>query len=75
MANLLCPSYAVTGENGTRGIEIDCERRVRKVVGSLTVTLASLIETMCVRVVCGCVGREWHLCFGTRDLKEQPSGV
>ena len=58
MAKLLCPSYAVTGENGTRGIEIDCERRVRKVVGSLTVTLASLIETMCVRVVCGCVGRE-----------------
>ena len=54
MANLLCPSYAVTGENGTRGIEIDCERRVRKVVGSLTVTLASLIETVCESCVLLC---------------------
>lgn len=28
----------------------------------------------CVRELWCCAGREWDLCFGTRDLKEQPSG-
>ena len=55
MAKLFCPSYVVIGENATRGIEIDCDRWVRKVRGSLTVISEHewnyVFVFVCVRVV------------------------